>query len=167
MRFEAERRDARIFADGPTVDFVPVLRRVYLRTPSGRVAQDGGSERLWPALCDTGGVITVIPHEFVRELGHQPAGLTLPLRTFDGREAAYPWYPVLIGLPGLPPIGIRAIAPADRDPDAPRRHITLGRDILARLSLVCATTLPWGGDAQLSPSATWSWTYDLPPNSAE
>ena len=167
MRFDAERRHPHIFPDKPTTDFLPVLRGVQLRTPGGGCAQDGRTEKLWPAICDTGGIITVIPQQFVRDLGHQPAGMTRRLRTFDGREAAYPWYPVLIALPGLPPIGVRAIAPADRDPDAPRRHITLGRDILARLSLTCTSTLPWDQEAEPGPAATWSWTYDVPSAPAE
>ena len=167
MRFDAERRHPRIFLDKPTVDFLPVLRAVQLRTPGGRYAQAGGSETLWPAICDTGGVITVIPHQFVRTLGHQPSGTTLPLRTFDGREATYPWYHVLIGLPGLEPIGVRAIASFDHDPDRPRGHITLGRDVLSRLSLTCASTLPWDSHGDPGPAAKWSWTYDMPSSSAE
>ncbi|MFW6161930.1 MAG: hypothetical protein ACODAJ_04125 [Planctomycetota bacterium] len=167
MRFDAERRHPRVFLDRPTVDFLPVLRGVRLRTPGGRYAQADGGETLWPAICDTGGIITVIPHQFVRDIGHEPSGRTLPLRTFDGREAAYPWYHVLVGLPDLRPIGVRAIAPLDTDPDRPRQHITLGRDILSRLSLTCVSTLPWDSHTPLGPAATWSWVYDMPSSASD
>jgi len=166
MRFEAERRQARVFRDRPTVDFLPLLRGVRLRTPSGRYAQEDAAEVLWAAMWDTGGIITIIPHRFVRAVGHQPAGMTLPILSFDGRKATHTWYHVLLGLPGLAPIGVRAIAPLDRDPDSARRQITLGRDIVARLAVTCATTVPWGQDTEPGPAAGWSWSYAVPPDPA-
>ena len=92
-----------------------------------------------------------------------PSGRTRPLRAFDGHVARFPWYHVHISLPDLPPFRARVIAPADTDPLKPRRHITLGRDIISRLTLRCDSTLPWEIDVPPDADSSWTWEYERRP----
>jgi len=163
VRFACQRTLLTSFPDFPYFDFMPMLGEVRLLTVSGRFARTAGRERLWRALWDTGGAISVVPHAFIEEVGCQPSGKTRTLRAFDRNSGHFPWYHVLIGIPGLALFRARVIAPEDEDPRRPRRHITLGRDIISRLTLRCDSTLPWDIEAVPDADSNWTWEYERRP----
>lgn len=163
MRFAARRISSTLFPGVSHVDLVPFIESVALLSAGRRAARTRGRERLWPALCDSGAVVTVIPWTFTAELALVPSGMTRPLRAFHGHAGRFPWHHVLIGLPGLPLIEVRAIAPVDENPLRPRRHITLGRDVLSRLSIRCDSTLPWEIGVPLDADSNWTWEYGRSP----
>ncbi len=160
MRFACRRIVSSIFPETDTVDFVPIIEGVRLLTATGRFAQRAGRERLWPALWDTGAIISVVPRQFVEEFDYQPCGRTRPMRTADGRTTSPEWFYILIGVPGLPLFNARAVAPVDPDPLMPRRHISLGCDIISRLTLRCDSTLPWEIDVAPDTDSSWAWEYE-------
>lgn len=160
MRFACKRVLSSVFQGRHTVRFIPAVDGVRLLTTGHRFARWAGQERLWPALFDTGGVISIVPRAFIEELNCPPSGKTNPFRAFDGRLESFPWYYVLVGLPDLPLFKARVIAPVDPDPAQPRRHISLGCDILSRLRLRCDSTLPWDIDAVPPAGSAWTWEYE-------
>jgi hypothetical protein len=163
VKFVCKRGVSALFPGTPTVSFLPIVEDVRLLTPTGRFAETGGRERLWPALWDTGAAVSIVPSQFIEGVEHTASGTTRPLQSADGNVACFRWYHVLIGLPGLPLFGGRAVAPADPDPLRPREHISLGCDIISRLTLRCESTLPWEIGVPLGADASWTWEYERSP----
>lgn len=164
MRFGTRNVEKRKFQGGvPAIhDLEPVVPNVRLLTNDQRAILDNGQEKEWPALLDTGAFISVIPHDFVRALNCTANGRTTKLSGFQGGTGQeYDWYFVWIGLPGLPLLRTRAIAPDDAAlPQAERRaRITLGRDVLARLVVFCRGSLPWNGFSLADEDSWWRWSY--------
>lgn len=162
MRFEASPRQHPAFSG--VQDFRPGLKRIKLWTLDKHPARENAKERTWTALWDTGSPITVVPFLFIENTQWPPFGETSKVfGSFDPNHPRrkYPWYPVLIGLPGLPMCKVRAIAPDDSKLLAKqrRRHITLGRDVIARLCVRWTSNIPWND--QIAPTAHhhWRWRY--------
>ncbi len=166
MRFDAENIPLeKMFGRGHASvwDLRPTIREVRLTTPGGAYALERGREKRWPALWDTGAVLTVIPRLFVDQIGYPPSGKTKPLSGFDPSQPKrpYDWYYVRIGLPGLPLYRIRVIAPDDssRPTRERRKHILLGRDLALRLVVKWSSNVPWNDQVPILPPSTWTWSY--------
>jgi hypothetical protein len=165
MRFKAVRFCCRLFNPAEYyVDLMPVVKGVRLHTIDGRYIVEKGVEKRWEALWDPGAMLTVIPRRFLSALGLAAVAYTNDsLRDFAGAAQRQPWYPVHVGLPGLPFIGVRAIVPDDVVPEKPRTRITIGRDILMRLCSASVTNMPYnkqaGTSGALGDSSDWNWYY--------
>jgi len=142
-RFEAET--VRYEYEGERTeyyDLVPVSPGVSLRTASGaRVRKENGEERTWKALWDSGAIFTTIPYAlFVTTLNVPASGRTIPLiGVFGGEGRKEDCYLARIGIPGLPELTVRAIAPRELPGTKLREHITLGRDVISRLVVKSAS----------------------------
>lgn len=140
-------------------DPIPLIHPVRLGNDSEKELWEGGRAKEWTALLDTGSPFTVIPYRFVVKVPVGFGGWTHPdLKGYDGSDARHPWYWVKLRLLEFPWIKIRAVAP--KDPN--RRHITLGRDVIARLVVRWSSAAPWAAETLDSRSA-WVWEIDLPP----
>lgn len=139
---------ARDYFGYETHDLVPYVEHVRLRTITGLYAQTlSGTEKTWKALWDTGSPLTIVPHfNFILQVKLRAINrLKKALRSYDcTARDGIPWYDLLIEIPGLPWLKVRAIAPDDSDPKLDRRtHITLGRDVISRLVIGCSSNVPW------------------------
>lgn len=141
------------------LDLEPVQPEVRLLTMRQQAMIRNGQEVTWDGLWDTGARITVIPKTFVLEMRIAYAGWTDPIEGFDSEARSYKFYNVLIGVPDMPLLRVRAIAPDDRLPQNPRRYITLGRDVLMRLSISCVSNVPWDNLREPSSRSVWKWHY--------
>ena len=145
-------------------DFLPQLQHVRLWTLDEQPARDDGGETTWTALWDTGSPITVVPYLFIKSTRWPPFGKTRKsFGSFNPNHARekYPWYPVLIGLPGLPMFTVRAIAPDDSKlpHKQQRRHITVARDIITRLCVRWTSNIPWSNKITATAHHHWRWHY--------
>ncbi|MFH1920772.1 MAG: hypothetical protein ABIP48_12890 [Planctomycetota bacterium] len=159
MKFQAEKKVSwRVFPGTRMSDYVPISHGVRVLTSRGRFVPENDGEKTWPALWDTGAIITVIPLEFVNRLGYNPSGTTGPIGAFDGSTNTYPWYYVLIGIPGLPRVPTRAIA-LRGNPGRPRDYVTLGRDVISKLVVRYSSNIPWACTVDPDDSFRWVWRY--------
>lgn len=145
----------------PVVLFKPFIENVRLLAwPGGVACTENGVERTWDALWDTGAPITIIPERFVVATGSPPWGKSRPMGSFDPGTGMkrHNWYFVTVSIPGMPDIRIEAIAP--RDPDNKRKHITLGCNVLSRLTAEASSNLDWQtGEPQPGQDHEWRWSY--------
>lgn len=162
MRFDASVCKHKAFSDAH--DFLPHLKRIRLWTLDEQPARKNARERTWTALWDTGSPITVVPFLFIENTQWPAFGKTkTSFGSFDPNHATrkYLWYPILIGLPGLPMLKVRAIAPDDSGlpPIRRRQHITLGRDVITRLCVGWTSNIPWNDQVAATANHHWRWRY--------
>jgi len=160
MRFEFPAFPALNVLDRTRIhDPIPLIHPVRLSNDSGDQLLERGWSKKWTGLLDTGSTFTVIPHDFVEGVSPEAGGSTHPdVKGYDGSGAQHLWYWVKVRVLDLPWIRVRAVAP--KDPK--RRHITLGRDVIARLAVRWYSAAPWAAKA-LDSGSTWVWEIDLPP----
>jgi len=139
-------------------DLRPRCHGVRLQTLGGTFVEENGQEKTWPALLDTGTPFTVVPRTFVLATRLREVG-TARVADFDGvvTDPDRHWYWVRIVLPGVADFIERAIASLDRDPANPRTHITLGRNLLARLTVDWQSSAPWDHGVDIGQSDSWTW----------